>query len=105
MMGLSLLAMAGIVPGDQLNGLLASIGMGLGLGPAPSSNSSGPLPPAHGACDYVFGIRGLADFLGVSEPTAQKLKNSGKIDSAIRKVGRKFAFDKQELNRILKYSK
>ncbi|HOY32127.1 MAG TPA: DUF3853 family protein [Bacteroidales bacterium] len=28
---------------------------------------------------YVYGIKGLAEFLQVSTPTAQKIKNSGRV--------------------------
>ena len=42
--------------------------------------------------DYVYGIRGLSDYLGVSPPTAQKYVNSGLLDGAIRRVGRKYSF-------------
>ena len=44
------------------------------------------------SCHYLLGIRGLADYLGISLPCAQKLKNSGKLDLAIRRVGRNIRF-------------
>ena len=28
---------------------------------------------------YIYGLKGLAKFLNISHPTAQKIKNSGKI--------------------------
>lgn len=42
----------------------------------------GTTPPEPAPADpepYVYGIKGLAEFLQVSTPTAQKIKNSGKI--------------------------
>lgn len=49
---------------------------------------------------YIHGIRGLADYLGVSIPTAQKYKDSGILDSAIRKVGRQFNFDAKAVDEV-----
>ena len=48
--------------------------------------------------DYVYGIRGLSDYLGVSPPTAQKYVNSGLLDGAIRRVGRKYSFLKSKVD-------
>jgi hypothetical protein len=39
----------------------------------------------------VYGIAGLAELIGCSVPTAQKLKNSGKI--SFIQQGRKIIFD------------
>lgn len=36
---------------------------------------------------YVYGIDGLAELLGVSRSTAQRIKNSGKLDPAISQTG------------------
>lgn len=44
---------------------------------------------------YVYGIKGLASILGVSQPTAQKIVNSGKIEAATSRLGRKLIFDSQ----------
>lgn len=52
--------------------------------------------------DYVYGIRGLSDYLGVSPPTAQKYVNSGKLDAAMRKVGRKYSFHKASVDEIFR---
>lgn len=52
--------------------------------------------------DYVYGIRGLSDYLGVSPPTAQKCVNSGKLDAAMRKVGRKYSFHKAKVDEIFR---
>lgn len=48
--------------------------------------------------DYVYGIRGLSDYLGVSVPTAQIYVNSGRLDAAIRQVGRKYSFHKAKVD-------
>lgn len=42
---------------------------------------------------FVYGLAGLADLLGCSTVTAQKIKNSGKIDQAIFQYGRKIIVD------------
>lgn len=54
---------------------------------------------------YVYGIRGLAELLGCSKPTAQKLKNSGKIDEAISQIGRKITIDADKTLEILSINK
>ena len=41
----------------------------------------------------VEGIRGIAQIYHCSVPTAQRIKNSGKIDCAITQVGRKIVVD------------
>ena len=40
---------------------------------------------------YLYGLAGLAKLLGCSKPTAQKLKDSGKI--TFMQTGRKLVFD------------
>ena len=55
-------------------------------------------PKTENASDYVFGIFGLARYLGVSPTTAQKYVNSGILDSAIRKVGKKYSFHKARVD-------
>lgn len=42
---------------------------------------------ADGAPRYVYGLKGIADLLGVSKTTAQRLKSSGKYDFAITQIG------------------
>lgn len=42
---------------------------------------------------YVYGIGGLARLLNCSNVTAQKIKNSGKIDFCYSQAGRKLVFD------------
>jgi len=38
---------------------------------------------------YVYGIGGIARLFGCSIPTANRIKQSGKIDKAITQIGRK----------------
>ena len=38
---------------------------------------------------YVYGLAGIADLFNCSIPTANRIKQSGKIDKAITQVGRK----------------
>ena len=45
--------------------------------------------------DYAYGLNGLANLLGISMPTAQRLKNTGVIDDAISYAGRKMVINKQ----------
>ncbi len=42
---------------------------------------------------YVYGIAGIAEIFNCSQTTAQKIKNSGKIDESISQVGRKIIVD------------
>ena len=42
---------------------------------------------------YEYGIRGIAKIFGCSIPTANRIKKSGKINSAITQVGRKIIVD------------
>lgn len=42
---------------------------------------------------HVEGIKGIAEIYGCSMATAQRIKNSGKIDAAITQVGRKIVTD------------
>lgn len=41
----------------------------------------------------VYGLTGLAELVGCSRVTAQKIKNSGRIDKAITQVGRKIVIN------------
>ena len=50
----------------------------------------------------VYGLKGIAEIFGCSTPTAQRIKNSGKINKAITQVGRKIIVDVEkalELNK------
>lgn len=42
---------------------------------------------------YVYGIAGIARLFGCSIPTANRIKQSGKIDKAIVQIGRKIIVD------------
>lgn len=42
---------------------------------------------------FVYGLKGLADLIGCSLPTAQKIKSSGVIDKAVTQVGKKIIID------------
>ena len=42
---------------------------------------------------HVYGIRGIAKLFGCSIPTANRIKQSGKIDRAITQIGRKIIVD------------
>lgn len=52
-------------------------------------------PPATEPEQYVYGLKGLADFLGVGETTAWTLKNSGRLP--YYRSGKKFFFKKSEI--------
>ena len=61
---------------------------------------------------YVYGIKGLAAILGCSRPTAQRIKSTGKLDSAISQTGRTIVVDVDKAlelirldRKISKYSK
>ncbi len=42
---------------------------------------------------HVYGIRGIAELFGCSIPTANRIKQSGRIDKAITQIGRKIIVD------------
>nr|WP_297931993.1 DUF3853 family protein [uncultured Alistipes sp.] len=42
---------------------------------------------------YEYGIRGIARIFGCSIPTANRIKRSGRIDGAIKQIGRKIIID------------
>ncbi|MFV0470193.1 MAG: DUF3853 family protein [Dysgonomonas sp.] len=42
---------------------------------------------------YVYGIRGIMELFDCSKSTANRIKQSGKIDAAIKQVGRKIIVD------------
>lgn len=47
----------------------------------------------------VYGIRGLADYLGCSTTTAQKIKNAGKIPFV--NIGNRVVFNSADLDKFL----
>lgn len=44
---------------------------------------------------FVYGLQGLANLFGCSIPTANRIKQSGKIDKAITQIGRKIIIDSE----------
>lgn len=50
---------------------------------------------------YSYGLSGLATLLRCSKTTAWKIKDSGKIDKAIRQVGRKIIIDNEKALELL----
>jgi excisionase family DNA binding protein len=52
---------------------------------------------------YIYGISGLARLLNCSNPTAQRIKDSGKIPYT--QVGRKLIFDSEEVLKALNRKK
>ena len=70
----------------------------LGIEPEAPKKKEMDEPKTKSPSDYVYGIRGLSDYLGVSPPTAQKYVNSGFLDGAIRRVGRKYSFIKAKVD-------
>ena len=42
---------------------------------------------------YVYGIDGIAEIFGCCRPTASRIKKSGRINAAIRQIGRKIVVD------------
>lgn len=50
---------------------------------------------------YVYGIDGLAKLLNCSNVTAQKIKNSGKLNTCYSQIGRKIVFDADKVLEIL----
>lgn len=62
-----------------------------------------PLPTSTGAKRWlVYGIPGLAELLGCSEPTAQRIKATGLLDEAIIQYGRIVIIDAEKALSILK---
>ena len=99
LMGLSLLAMASEGnPGQYDNAVRLAMMKATGIEQAPETaarNSSAPT-----TSDYCYGVRQLAEYLGISAPTCQKYINEGKLDPAIRRVGRKYSFRKSMVDEI-----
>lgn len=90
--GLSFIALAG----DEGNSLFQEVAARLLPTPAPAVKDGATSE----ASDYAFGIRQLSNYLHVSVPVVQKYVNEGVLDPAIRKVGRKYAFNKAKVDEI-----
>ena len=52
-----------------------------------------PVPLNNSTKKHVYGIAGIARLFGCSVPTANRIKQSGKIDKAITQIGRKIIVD------------
>lgn len=52
-----------------------------------------PVAPIASSKKHVYGIAGIARLFGCSMPTANRIKQSGKIDKAITQIGRKIIID------------
>ena len=50
----------------------------------------------------IHGVEGLAEYLGCSKRTAQRIKSSGAIDKAIIQQGRTVVFDEKILRTLLR---
>lgn len=61
----------------------------LGLGAVPVRTSG----PARAEKTYVHGIAGIARLFGCTKTTASRIKASGKIDEAVKQIGRKIVVD------------
>lgn len=57
------------------------------------SNMTTETSPSKEQRHYVYGLSGIARLFGCSLPTANRIKQSGKIDRAITQVGRKIIVD------------
>ncbi|HZK68307.1 MAG TPA: helix-turn-helix domain-containing protein [Paludibacter sp.] len=60
-----------------------------------TTNNSMDIQPEKKDSTKLHSMKELADFLECSVPTAQKIKNSGKIP--FHQIGRKVMFDKEEI--------
>ena len=52
-----------------------------------------PVPLNISTRKHVYGIAGIARLFGCSIPTANRIKQSGRIDKAITQIGRKIIVD------------
>lgn len=59
----------------------------------PLNERTTTLEPPQNEKRYVYGIVGLEQLLNCSHATAQKIKNSGKLNGCYSQVGRKLVFD------------
>ena len=53
----------------------------------------------------AYGIKGISDIFGCSTATAQRIKNTGRIDKAISQVGRKIVIDCEKAIELYKLKK
>lgn len=59
-------------------------------------------PTAKKETNYIYGLDGLAKLLGCSKVTAQKIKNSTKLEGCYFQVNRKLVFDVDLVKNALK---
>ena len=59
------------------------------------SGSGNPVDIKQTGVKYVYGLRGLAELLGCSIPTAYRVKRSGKLGDAITQIGRKIIINSE----------
>ena len=57
------------------------------------ANNRDATPQSNSEKKYVYGIDGIAEIFGCSRPTASRIKKSGRINAAIRQIGRKIVVD------------
>ena len=62
---------------------------------SPATDAQQPTVIVDTTKKYVYGILGIAKLFGCSIPTANRIKQSGKIDRAITQIGRKIIVDAQ----------
>lgn len=66
--------------------------------------------PVKSSGEKVYGVKGIAEELGISVTTAQRHVSSGKLEAAITRVGNVIIADKDALwavfrnNQLLKYA-
>lgn len=60
--------------------------------PSPTDGQTNT-PTAKEEKRYVYGLAGIARLFGCSLPTANRIKQSGKINRAITQIGRKIIVD------------
>lgn len=58
-----------------------------------SENKNIPNDRPETAKKYAYGLKGIAQIINCSIPTAARIKASGKIDEAITQIGRKIIID------------
>lgn len=97
LIGLAILAMAGV--GDDKMRSIASM---WGIASPEETGTNVATVKGKDNIDYIKGVRGLADYLGISPPTAIKYIKEGKLDGALRKVGaKKYVFLRDEIDKCL----
>lgn len=57
------------------------------------NNKTFMMPASNAEKKYVYGISGIAKLFCCCRATAHRIKKSGKIDSAIKQIGRKIIVD------------